>query len=74
MCKKTNDYYHHSLEYVPDCYMTQEMYKEVGTYPSALMHVSNCYETQKMCKKLLILVLLCYSVSLIAIKLKKCLK
>ena len=49
MCKKTNDYYHHSLEYVPDCYMTQEMYKEaVGTCPFMLQCVTNCYKAKEM--------------------------
>ena len=34
MCKNTFDYYHHALEYVPDCYMTQEMLKK----PLILLH------------------------------------
>ena len=29
MCKNTFDYYPHALEYVPDCYMTEESIKKV---------------------------------------------
>ena len=51
MCEKAVDYYPIALEYVPCCYMTQEMCeKAVDTYPSGLMHVS-CYKTKKMCEK-----------------------
>ena len=27
MCKGSVDYYHHILEYIPDCYITQEISK-----------------------------------------------
>ena len=35
MCNKVVDNYLHALEYVPDCYMTQNMRdKAVNTHPS----------------------------------------
>ena len=40
------------LEYLPNCYMTQEMCKKVvDTYFSILMHVSNCYKILKISEK-----------------------
>ena len=50
MCK--TDYYPHSLEYVPDRYITREMcFKAVDTYASTLRYVSICYKTHKICEK-----------------------
>ena len=50
--KRQLNYYPNSLEYVPDCYITQEMCeKAVDTYPSTVIHVFNCYKTQKICEK-----------------------
>ena len=40
--KKTVDFYPHTLEHVPDYYMTKEICeKAVDTYHSALIHVPN---------------------------------
>ena len=73
MCNKAVDNYPHALEFVPDCYMTQEVCdKAVDTYPSTIKFVSECYKTQEMCDRA---VHRCFFLSfilfLINIKLKK---
>ena len=51
MCKKAVDYYPHSLEYVPDCFITQEMCeKAVDTYPSTVIYVPDCWDTRNVWK------------------------
>ena len=42
----------HSLEYIPDCFTTQEMWtKAVEKYPSNLRYVLDHFKTQQMCEK-----------------------
>ena len=50
MCNKAFDKYPHVLEFVPHCYMTQEMKeKVVNTHCSTIDFVKECYKTHKMC-------------------------
>ena len=52
MHNKTVDNYLHALEFIPDCYMVQEMcYKIVNTHSSTIELVPECCKTQKMCDK-----------------------
>ena len=52
MHNKTVDNYLHALEFIPDCYMIQEMcYKVVNTHSSTIELVPECCKTQKMCDK-----------------------
>ena len=50
------------------------MCEKAAVNPSVSMQVSNRYKSQRCVKKLLLLVLLCEIVSLIAIKVRKCVK
>ena len=62
-----------TLRSVPDCYKNQEMCnKTVDNYPHALENVPECLMTQKCVIKQLIDVFLYFILSLIGIKLKKC--
>ena len=74
MCNEAVDDCAHALELVPNCCKTQNMYnKAVDTYTSTIRFVPGCYKTQEMCViKLLILVLLCFILFPIDIRLKKC--
>ena len=48
MCAQEVDYHPHTLVYVLDYYLTQEMFeKAADTYQSALMHVSKHRKIQK---------------------------
>ena len=63
MCNKAVDNYPHTLEFVPDCYITQKMCdKAVHTHPSVIEYViieyNECF--------------LYFIRYLIGIKLKKC--
>ena len=74
MCNKAVDNYPHALEFVPECYKTQKMChnKTVDAYPFTIKFIPECFMTQEMCDKA---VNRCFSyliVSLIDIKLKKC--
>ena len=52
MCNKAVDNYPHPLEFVPYCYMTQEMCdKVVNTYSSTIKLVSECCKDKKMSDK-----------------------
>ena len=44
--------YPHALEFVPECYKTQNMCdKDVNTYPSTIKYVPECLLTEEMCDK-----------------------
>ena len=59
MCNKAVKNYPHALEFVLECYKTQNMCdKAVNTYPSTIEIVPECYKTMIL--------------FLINIKLKKC--
>ena len=53
MCNKAVDNYPHALEFVPECYKTQEMCynKTVDTYPFTIKFIPECFMTQEMCDK-----------------------
>ena len=52
MCNKAVYYYPHALEFVPECYKTQNICdKAVPTPPPTIKYVSECYKTQEMCYK-----------------------
>ena len=52
MCNKAVDNYPHALEFVPKCFMTQNMCdKAVNTYSSTIKIVPEFYKTQEMCNK-----------------------
>ena len=52
MCNKAVENYPHALEFVPECFMTQEMCdKAVDTYPATIKYVPECHKTQEMCNK-----------------------
>ena len=63
----------HALEFVSQCYKTQNMYdKAVDTYLSAIKFVPECYKTQKMSHRAVHKRFFLYLViSLINIKFKK---
>ena len=72
MCIKSVHNYTYTLEFVHDCYETQEMCNEaVESYPSVTQFVPACCKTQKYVIKLLILVFLYLILFLIVIRLKK---
>ena len=49
MCNRAVDNYHHTLEFIPDCFKTQEKFnKTVSTYPSVIQFVPECCKTRKM--------------------------
>ena len=50
MCHKDVDNYSHALEFVPECYKTQNMCgNTLDTYPSIIKFVSECYKTFNRC-------------------------
>ena len=50
MCNKAVDNYFHSLEFVPECFMTQEMcHKAVNIYFSTITFAPECLMTRDMC-------------------------
>ena len=52
MCNKAVENYLHALEFVPECYKTQNMCdKAVNTYPATIEFVPECYNIQKVCAK-----------------------
>ena len=56
MCEQEGDFHLHTLEYVLDYYLTQEMFEKApDTYQSALMHVSKQLKNSKRCLKNLLL-------------------
>ena len=62
-----------TLESVPDCHKNHQMCeKAIDDYHHALRFASNCYIIQKCVTKLPILIILQYSLFLIAIRLDKC--
>ena len=55
MCNKAVDNYPHALEFVPECYKTQNICdKAVDTYPSTTQFVPECQKTQEMSNKAVI--------------------
>ena len=74
MCNKAVDNYPHALTFFPICYITQNMCdKAVNTHPTTTQFVSECFKTQEMCDKAVNRCFLHLILSLINIKLKKCL-
>ena len=56
MYKKVLDNYSHALQFVPDCYKTQNMCnRAVYIYPSAIQCIPKCCKIEKRVIKLLIL-------------------
>ena len=52
MCNQTVNNYADALEYVPECFKTQDIYdKAVDNYPSAIQCVPECFKTQEMFDK-----------------------
>ena len=52
MCNEAVENYLHALEFVPECYKTQNMCdKAVNTYPATIEFVPECYNIQKVCAK-----------------------
>ena len=52
MCNKAVRNYHYALEFVPECYKTQEMCDKVVNPHSSTMHfVNECYKSQETCDK-----------------------
>ena len=52
MCNKTVENYPHALEFVPECYKTQNMCdKAVNNCPATIEFVPECYNIQKVCDK-----------------------
>ena len=52
MCNQAVDNYVHALEFVPECYKTQEMCdKAVNTYPSTIKFGLECHKIQEICDK-----------------------
>ena len=52
MCNKAVENYLHALEFVPECYKTQNMCdKAVNTYSATIEFVPKCYNIQKVCAK-----------------------
>ena len=52
MCNKAVENYLHALEFVPECYKTQNMCdKAVNTCPATIEFVPECYNIQKVCDK-----------------------
>ena len=50
MCNKAVDNYFHSLEFVLECFMTQEMcHKAVNIYFSTITFAPECFMTRDMC-------------------------
>ena len=48
MCNKAVDNYPHALEFVPECFMAQEIWdKAVNTHSSTTEFIPECYKTQK---------------------------
>ena len=46
------DKYPHALEFVPECFLTQNMYyKAVNTYPRTIKLVPKHFTAQEMCDK-----------------------
>ena len=52
MYSKAVDNYPYALDFVPECYKTQEMCdKAVTTYPSTIKFVPECFMAQEMRNK-----------------------
>ena len=49
MCNEATGSYPHTIEFVLDCYMTQEMCDKIAnTQSSTMQFVPECYKTQEM--------------------------
>ena len=72
MFNKAIDNYPHALEFVPECYKTQQVCdKALNTYPFTIKFVPECFMTQEMCDKAVNRYFLYLILFLIGIKLKK---
>ena len=73
MCNKALNNYAYVLEFVPDCYETQEMFFKAGdASPSAIQVFPESHKFKKCVFKLLTLVFLYLILFLIDIRRKKC--
>ena len=54
MCNKAVDNYPHALEFVPECFTTQEMCDEVFNKSFlAFFYILGRYKTQQMCDRII---------------------
>ena len=52
MSNKAVDNYPNAIEFVPECYKTQQMFdKNVNIYPPTIKFVPECFMTHEMCDK-----------------------